>query len=85
MVGHSLAFPNAGALVSRGTPPDQQGSVMGLLMASNALARILAPPFFGWIFGQSADAPYFVCAMMITLMLPVALSVVRLRQQESRA
>jgi DHA1 family tetracycline resistance protein-like MFS transporter len=28
MVGHSLAFPNAGALVSRTTPRDRQGSVM---------------------------------------------------------
>ena len=82
MVGHSLAFPNAGALVSRITPPDRQGSVMGLMMASNALSRIVAPPFFGWIFGQRADAPFFVCAAIIGLMLPVAVSVVRLRQQE---
>lgn len=85
MVGHSLAFPNAGALVSRGTPPDRQGSVMGLMMASNALSRIIAPPFFGWVFGQVADAPYFVCAAMIALMLPVAMSVVKLKAQEARA
>jgi len=85
MMGHSLAFPNAGALVSRGTPPERQGSVMGLLMASNALARIVAPPFFGWTFGQNADAPYYVCAAMIMLMLPVALSVVRTRQREALA
>ena len=85
MMGHSLAFPNAGALVSRGTPAERQGSVMGLLMASNALARIIAPPFFGWTFGQNADAPYFVCAAMIMLMLPVALSVVRTRQREALA
>src|SRR5690606_23404741 len=33
MTGHSLAFPSAGALISRNTPPDRQGGVMGLLMA----------------------------------------------------
>lgn len=42
MTGHSLAFPSAGALLSRNTPPERQGSTMGLLMASNAVGRIVA-------------------------------------------
>jgi MFS transporter, DHA1 family, tetracycline resistance protein len=79
MAGHSLTFPNAGALVSRTTPPSAQGSVMGLNMASNALSRIVAPPLFGWLFGVSADLPYYICALMIAAMLPVAWGVVRLR------
>ncbi|WP_404712322.1 MFS transporter [Sphingomonas sp. MMS24-J13] len=37
MGGHSIAFPTAGALISRSIGPDVQGSVNGLLMASNAL------------------------------------------------
>jgi MFS family permease len=81
MAGHSLAFPNAGALVSRTTPPDRQGSVMGLSMASNALSRIVAPPFFGWVFGWHADAPYLFCALLIAAMIPVALQVVALRRE----
>ena len=84
MVGHSLAFPNAGALVSRTTPPDRQGSVMGLNMASNALSRIVAPPFFGWLYGMHHDWPYFACAALIALLLPVALQVVKLRKQDAR-
>ena len=80
MAGHSLAFPNAGALVSRTTPPDRQGSVMGLNMASNALSRIVAPPFFGWVFGWHPDAPYVCCALLIAAMLPVAWRVVALRR-----
>jgi DHA1 family tetracycline resistance protein-like MFS transporter len=75
MVGHSLAFPNAGALVSRNTPPHAQGSVMGLNMASNALSRIVGPPLFCWIYGLSADLPYYACAAMIAAMLPVSWSV----------
>ncbi len=81
MAGHSLAFPNAGALVSRTTPPDRQGSVMGLNMASNALSRIVAPPFFGWVFAQHADAPYYLCALIMLAMVPVALQVVTLRSR----
>lgn len=83
MVGHSLAFPNAGALVSRTTPPSAQGSVMGLSMASNALSRIIAPPLFGWLFAMNADLPYFVCALMIAAMLPVAWGVVRIRESQA--
>lgn len=83
MAGHSLAFPNAGALVSRSTPPSAQGSVMGLSMASNALSRIVAPPIFGWLFAMSADLPYYVCALMIAAMLPVAWGVVRIRESQA--
>ncbi len=79
MAGHSLAFPNAGALVSRNTPPDRQGSVMGLNMASNALSRIIGPPLFGLIYGLSMDLPYYLCALLIALMLPVAWGVVRIQ------
>ncbi|HMA12083.1 MAG TPA: MFS transporter [Steroidobacteraceae bacterium] len=81
MAGHSLAFPNAGALVSRTTPPDRQGSVMGLNMASNAFSRIVAPPFFGWVFARHADAPYYLCALLMLAMVPVALQVARLRDR----
>jgi MFS transporter, DHA1 family, tetracycline resistance protein len=85
MVGHSLAFPNAGSLVSRNTPPDRQGSVMGLNMASNALSRIVGPPLFGWVYGLSADLPYYACALMIAAMLPVAFGVERLTRREATA
>jgi MFS transporter, DHA1 family, tetracycline resistance protein len=82
MIGHSLAFPNAGALVSRGTPPETQGSVMGLMMASNALARIIAPPLFGLAYASiSPDAPYFLGALMISGAVIIAFQVKRIRDQ----
>lgn len=75
MAGHSLAFPNAGALISRNTPPERQGSVMGLSMASNASSRILAPPLFGLVFGLWADGPFFAGAIIIAMVIPVAFAV----------
>lgn len=82
MVGHSLAFPNVGALVSRATPPETQGSVMGLMMASNALARIIAPPTFGLIYASvSPDAPYIFGAVMIAGAVFIASQVKRLRER----
>ncbi len=78
MTGHSLAFPAAGALLSRNTPPERQGSTMGLLMASNAIARILAPPLFGWFFALQMDLPWFAGAIMIGLVILMALQAVKM-------
>jgi len=77
MTGHSLAFPTSGALISRNTKPERQGSTMGLLMASNAFGRIVAPPLFGAIYGSVAhDAPWYLGAAMIGLVLVLALQLV---------
>jgi MFS family permease len=79
MIGHSLAFPSAGALLSRNTPPERQGSTLGLMMASNAVGRIVAPPLFGLIYDEVGhDAPWYVGAAMIALVVLVALQAVQL-------
>ncbi len=54
---------------------------MGLNMASNALSRIVGPPLFGLIYGLSADLPYYLCALMIAAMLPVAWGVERMTRK----
>lgn len=79
MVGHSLAFPTAGALISRNAPVERQGSIMGLIMASNAFSRIVAPPTFGLIYERAGhDMPWFAGAVMIALVVPLAMQLVRL-------
>jgi MFS family permease len=83
MMGHSLAFPTSGALTSRTVPPERQGSVMGLLMASNAFSRIIAPPTFGLVYELGHDAPWYAGAVMIALAVPLALRIVT--QERSRA
>ncbi len=85
MAGHSLAFPNAGALVSRSTDPHEQGSVNGLLMAFNALSRIVAPPFYGFVYSAAGpDSPYYLCTLMIGGAIIVGLQAVRVRDKELR-
>jgi DHA1 family tetracycline resistance protein-like MFS transporter len=78
MVGHSLAFPTAGALTSRTAPVERQGSIMGLMMASNAFSRIVAPPTFGLIYEAGHDLPWYAGAVMIALVVPLALQLVGL-------
>jgi DHA1 family tetracycline resistance protein-like MFS transporter len=82
MTGHSLAFPAAGALISRNVPPDRQGGTMGLLMASNALGRIVVPPLFGAVYGYVAhDAPWYLGAALIGLVVLLALQTVKLNSR----
>jgi MFS transporter, DHA1 family, tetracycline resistance protein len=86
MIGHSLAFPAAGALLSRNLPADRQGGTMGLLMASNAVGRIVAPPLFGLIYATAGhDAPWYIGAAAIALVVPVALQAVRIGDRAARA
>ncbi len=83
MCGHSLVFPNVGALVSRTTPAEVQGSILGLLMSSSALARICLPPLLGLIYEHvGADAPYYVAALMIGAAVLVAVQTVRIRDAQ---
>ena len=81
MTGHSLAFPAAGALLSRKTRPERQGSTMGLLMASNAIARSVAPPIFGLIYSRIGhDAPWYAGAALIGLVMLVGWRAVALSE-----
>ena len=78
-VGSSIGISIMMTLLSRNTPPERQGSTMGLMMASNAVGRILAPPLFGLIYARVGhDAPWYVGAAMIGLVVLVALQAVRL-------
>jgi MFS transporter, DHA1 family, tetracycline resistance protein len=86
MGGHSIAFPSAGALISRSTPPDVQGSVNGLLMAGNALARIVMPPLLGFAYSAGGpDWPYYLCAGLVGLAFMFGTQVIAIRDGELRA
>lgn len=85
MAGHSLAFPSVGALISRATAADVQGSVSGLLMATNAFGRIIMPPLFGLIYaGIGADVTYYAGTALVGVAVLVACKVVTLRKLETQ-
>lgn len=65
--GQSLVFPCVAALISRATPPDRQGAMLGLNMAAGSLARMMGPILAGPLFGLAIGGPYWFGA---ALMLP---------------
>jgi MFS family permease len=63
--GMSLAMPNISAMISRATPPDRQGAMLGLNMASGSIARIFGPMAAGALFsGFGHDWPFLVGAAL---------------------
>jgi MFS family permease len=62
----SIAFPNAGALISRSIEGDNQGQIMGLNNAAGAFARFAGPQGMAIAFSAlSINAPYFVAALIV--------------------
>jgi MFS family permease len=82
VVGFAFLTPSAQALVSRRTPSDRQGEILGVNQSASALARILGP-LFGMILYQAHPThilPYIAGAVLLVLMLPL---LPRIRRMDS--
>ncbi|MET0272857.1 MAG: MFS transporter, partial [Phenylobacterium sp.] len=65
-LGQSICFPNISALISRASPPDRQGEMLGLNMSGMALARIGGPVLAGQLFSMvTPGAPFAFSALLI--------------------
>ncbi|MDR3509108.1 MAG: MFS transporter [Caulobacteraceae bacterium] len=71
----SVAFPNAGALMSRAIDENHQGQIMGLNNAAGAIARVGGPLCAGLLFtGISVNAPFIMGAMIVAPAIFLAIS-----------
>jgi MFS transporter, DHA1 family, tetracycline resistance protein len=75
--GQSLVFPCIAALISRATPPDQQGAMLGLNMAGGSLARMSGPMIAGPLFGLATGAPYWMGSLLTVPAVILAVTVGR--------
>jgi MFS family permease len=85
--GMSLAMPNISAMISRATPPDRQGAMLGLNMATGSIARIFGPMFAGALFSSLGhDWPFLVGAALTVPAAVVAINAGRaMRRDAARA
>lgn len=84
--GMSLAMPNISAIISRATPPDRQGAMLGLNMASGSIARIFGPMVAGALFsGLGHDWPYLVGAALTVPAAVMAINAGRAMKRQSAA
>ena len=75
--GQSLVFPCVAALISRASPPDRQGQMLGLNMAAGSLARIVGPLLAGPLFGLATGGPYWFGAALMIPAVALAVTIVR--------
>ncbi|MBO9544889.1 MFS transporter [Caulobacter sp.] len=75
--GQSLVFPCVAALISRASPPDRQGQMLGLNMAAGSLARIGGPLLAGPLFGLHIGGPYWFGAALMVPAIGFALVIVQ--------
>lgn len=71
-LGQGMVNPSLSSLVSRQAPPEQQGSVMGIMQATGSLGRVFGPALSGFLYGMdkvNRSLPYYVGG---TLMLVAA-------------
>jgi DHA1 family tetracycline resistance protein-like MFS transporter len=63
--GMSLAMPCISSIISRSSPPDQQGAMLGLNMAAGSSARIFGPILAGVAFSAlGPDWPFWAGAAL---------------------
>ena len=71
----SVAFPNAGALMSRAIDEDNQGQIMGFNNATGAFARVAGPQVAYFVFSiPFVDGPYFLGALIVAPAIFLALA-----------
>ncbi len=73
VVGFALLTPSAQALISRRTPDDRQGEILGVNQSASALARILGPVLGLTLYKATTShlLPYLFGAILLLLMLPI--------------
>nr|WP_303683697.1 MFS transporter [Brevundimonas naejangsanensis] len=85
--GMSLAMPNISALISRSSPPDRQGAMLGLNMAAGSMARIVGPIIAGVLYSAvGPDWPFLVGAALTVPAAAMAINAGRaVRRRAARA
>jgi len=70
----SVAFPNAGALMSRAIDEHNQGQILGLNNACGAFARFAGPSGAAIVYSTiSVDGPYYLGALIVAPAILLAL------------
>jgi hypothetical protein len=80
-LSQSVAFPNAGALLSRAVDPDHQGQIMGLNNATGALARVTGPQLGLALLVMNINGAFFLGALIVAPAIYLALGAGRAAQR----
>ena len=64
-VGTALLFPSTTALVSRRSPREEMGQIMGVQQLFGGITRFLGPIWSTWLFGTSVALPFWAASIFM--------------------
>jgi MFS family permease len=64
-VGTALLFPSTTALVSRRSPREEMGQIMGVQQLFGGIARLVGPLWSAWLFAEYVNLPFWVASIMM--------------------
>jgi predicted MFS family arabinose efflux permease len=67
-LGMGLTHPSLQSLASRGAAPGRQGATMGVYQSAGSLARIVGPPFGGFLYDSHGISIPFLAAAGLSLL-----------------
>ncbi|MDE0060781.1 MAG: MFS transporter [Defluviicoccus sp.] len=77
-LGYGLGQPSLTALISRASPTDSQGAILGVTHSIQSLVRVVGPITAGALFAAyGRDMPFLVGAAILAVAFAVALSLIR--------
>lgn len=74
-IGTGMYNPSQSSLVSRSSPEDQQGGILGLNQSMSALGRVVGPALSGFLFEINQGLPFYTAAMVLCAAATLALFV----------
>jgi MFS family permease len=64
-IGTGMYNPSQSSLVSRASPVDQQGGILGLNQSMSALGRVVGPALSGFLFEINQGLPFYTAAVVL--------------------
>jgi MFS transporter, DHA1 family, tetracycline resistance protein len=72
-LGLGIATPTANSLITRESPPEERGQILGISQSVAALARVLGPLLAGLAFEYEAWGPFLLSSLLIMMACGFAL------------
>lgn len=79
--GTGIFNPSQSALISKSTPADEQGGILGLNQSMSALGRVFGPVLSGAMFEMNMGLPFYVAAAFTFVGFLFALSLGNVRRE----
>ncbi len=66
-IGLGVAVPAANSMITRESPPNERGQILGISQSFAALARVVGPLLAGWSFRYQAWGPFVLAGAFVAL------------------